>query len=183
MNDHALADLDALKAAHSAYADNITDPQNEIIIPEEYINGRFRENLRNKKSRDMVIMPLERAKELFKDKLTEGKQKRLIVLKDEDITEELKRIAKRRPDHRILGLTNYHFLHLSASLELARSVLTSDIEAIRDFYKLLTNEELDITDTELTKPVMMIKLPEIKDDLLDDLENILNAHAEFLEAA
>jgi len=173
---------------------SIVREDNDIIIPREYLRGFGAERIRqiveaSGTSRDVRIMPLAEAVEAFRQDLQKGKSKRMILLKQKDLDahSDVGKLAQRRSDrYKVLALENYHILHLASTLEFGRAVLSENDDAIRDFYALSMHEGIpsSVTLSQLKRDgIITLQLPEIKRNLIEDIDVLHEQHAQFLGSA
>ncbi|PIU41746.1 MAG: hypothetical protein COS99_03760 [Candidatus Omnitrophica bacterium CG07_land_8_20_14_0_80_42_15] len=140
----------------------------EVIVPREYLD-ELSPGIRGT-SPDIKIVSLAKAQELAGT--TEGAEGRIVILKEEDVSEAVRGSVVCR----VLSLEKYNPLHLAAAIELSRSVLASHIESIDQFYQLLMNEALSDEMLEnLMNPtahIINLSLPPVTvpTDQLDDLK-------------
>jgi len=184
----------ALYDTHKREGSAIVQQENEIIIPQEYLEGLGAKNMQevieaNRGSRDVRIMPLDEAVQAFQQDLKEGKNRRMILLRQRDLARHsgIQRLARRSPErYGILALENYDALHLAAAVEFARSVLSRDDDAIRDFYALLMHRELPpgVTIEQYKQGgIIELRLPAIERNLIEDIDVLQEQHAQFLGSA
>lgn len=132
-------------------------------------------------------MPLEEALTLFKQPLEKDKKQRMLLLRQEDLAKDpdVNWHAQNRAECKVLSLENYNFLHLASALEFARSILSQDNDAIRDFYSLLMHQALSAGELErLTqRQVISLILPSIATGLIEDINTIRKEYAQFISSA
>lgn len=180
LNFNNRTNLEALESAHAALGKDVVQKSNQVVIPQEYLeNAELRDIIMATKAEDVLIIPLDQAIALATNQ--EGASNRIVLLKDTD----LKDLTRQNAACRILELRNYNFLHLAASLELARSILAGNKEAIKTFLGILTHAEIKFEDVDrlTAQRIILIILPPIAIFAIEDINSLNREYAKFIVAA
>jgi len=170
--------ISSTSSAFLESSEDLGDKKGEIIVPEEYLD-EFKDTLKNKKLGDVKIVTLEEAKTILCDR--EGSEKRIVLLKKEDMPDYLTDVAACR----VFKLENYNFLHLCSTIGLARAVIAENTNYIKEFYSLLLGTSLkdDELKVLLESRIISLSLPPIDATLIKDIQVLRQTYAQILQSA
>ena len=187
-NDKALLHKRALEVAHAAYGQSIAQPGKKIYIPREYLEEAGLHDLiaaidAKRLTSDIQLVSLEQAKNISKNKDKHFAANIVVILRQTDLDEN----TRKQSECRLVVLDNYHFLHLPAAMELARSIVSGDMKAAVAFYSLLmhTTEAAaqDRVNALWPRRIWRIPLPAIEQNLIENVDDLLQEYAEFMKNA
>lgn len=171
----------ALYDAHEAHGKNIVQKGMKVVMAEEFLDEQEVSN----QSEDVVIVPLEQAIQMALGVGVDDPENTIVLLRDIDVDDNLRANARCR----VLSMENYSFLHLGATLELARAILTGNRPAARTFLALIhpgmTADEIESEVERLLtqRGIIALMLPPIVEQLIEGIDQLKGEYAKFVTSA